>query len=50
MGRSKKINKKYKDTVFRLLFGKDKNELLKLYNAVNGSDYTNSDDLNQGSK
>ena len=32
MGRSKKINKKYKDTVFRLLFGKDKNELLKLYN------------------
>ncbi len=45
MGRSKKINKKYKDTVFRLLFGKDKNELLKLYNAVNGSDYTNPDDL-----
>lgn len=45
MGRSKKINKKYKDTVFRLLFGKDKNELLKLYNAVNGSDYKNPDDL-----
>ena len=45
MGRSKKINKKYKDTVFRLLFGKDKNELLKLYNAVNGSSYTNADDL-----
>ena len=45
MGRSKKINKKYKDTVFRLLFGKDKNELLKLYNAVNGSSYTNPDDL-----
>ena len=45
MGRSKRINKKYKDTVFRLLFGKDKNELLKLYNAVNGSDYTNPDDL-----
>ncbi len=41
----KKVNKKYKDTVFRLLFGKNKNELLKLYNAVNGSDYTNPDEL-----
>ena len=45
MGRKKKINKKYKDTVFRMLFGKDRSELLKLYNAVNDSDYTNADDL-----
>ncbi len=41
----KKANKKYKDTVFRMLLGKDRNELLKLYNAVNDSDYTNADDL-----
>ena len=41
----KKVNKKYKDTVFRLLFGNDRNELLKLYNAVNDTDYTNADDL-----
>ncbi|MBR1450211.1 MAG: hypothetical protein IJ591_00680, partial [Lachnospiraceae bacterium] len=45
MGRKKKVNKKFKDTVFRLLFGKDRNELLKLYNAVNGSNYTNADEL-----
>ena len=45
MGRKKKINKKFKDTVFRMLFGKDRSELLKLYNAVNDSDYTNADDL-----
>ncbi len=41
----KKVNKKYKDTVFRMIFGKDRSELLKLYNAVNDSDYTNADDL-----
>ena len=29
-------NKKYKDTVFRMLFT-DRNNLLSLYNAVNGS-------------
>ena len=45
MGRKKKVNKKYKDTVFRMLFGKNRDELLKLYNAVNDSDYTNADDL-----
>lgn len=45
MARKKKFNTKYKDTVFRLLFGKDKKELLKLYNAVNGSNYTCADDL-----
>ena len=34
----------YKDTVFRMLFS-DKKELLVLYNAVNGTDYDNPDDL-----
>ena len=45
MSKKKKVNRKYKDTVFRMLFGNDRNELLKLYNAVNGSDYSNADDL-----
>ena len=34
----------YKDTVFRMLFS-DKEELLVLYNAVNGTDYSNPDEL-----
>ncbi len=38
-------NRKYKDTVFRLLFGNDKQALLDLYNALNNSHYTNPDDL-----
>ena len=37
-------NRKYKDTVFRMLF-KEKENLLSLYNAVNGTNYTNVDDL-----
>lgn len=41
----KRVHKNYKDTVFRLLFGKDRNELLNLYNAVNDTNYTNADDL-----
>ena len=39
-----KLNKKYKDRIFRLIF-QDKAELLKLYNALNNSHYTNPDDL-----
>ena len=39
------VNKKYKDTVFRKLFGENKENALSLYNAVNGSSYTNADDL-----
>ena len=31
-----KANRKYKDTVFRILFS-DRKNLLSLYNAVNGS-------------
>lgn len=34
----------YKDTVFRMVF-KDKENLLSLYNAVNGTDYTNPEEL-----
>ena len=37
-------NKKYKDTVFRMLFS-DKKELLTLYNAVNETNYDNPDEL-----
>ena len=39
------INKKYKDTLFRKIFGEDKNNALSLYNALNGSNYTNPNDL-----
>lgn len=34
----------YKDTIFRMLF-KDKTNMLSLYNALNGTAYTNVDDL-----
>jgi hypothetical protein len=37
-------NKKYKDTVFRMLFN-NKLYLLDLYNAINKTNYTNPDDL-----
>ncbi|WP_051545092.1 hypothetical protein [Butyrivibrio sp. MC2021] len=37
-------NKNYKDTVFRLIF-KDRQRLLELYNAMNGTNYTNAEDL-----
>ena len=37
-------NRKYKDTVFRMLFS-DKVNLLSLYNAVNGSNYKDPDQL-----
>ncbi len=39
-----RTNKKYKDTVFRMLFS-DKKELLTLYNAVNETNYDNPDEL-----
>ncbi|SFB82251.1 hypothetical protein [Butyrivibrio sp. YAB3001] len=38
-------NRKYKDTVFRLLFKNDKKALLDLYNALNGSQYNDPDAL-----
>lgn len=39
-----RAERKYKDTVFRMLF-KDKTRLLSLYNAVNGSHHENPEDL-----
>ena len=41
------INRKYKDRLFTLLFGRSENRAwtLELYNAVNGSSYDNPEDL-----
>ena len=39
-----RVKRNYKDSVFRALF-RDKKALLSLYNAVNGSSYTNTEDL-----
>lgn len=39
-----KGNRKYKDRLFRMLFS-EKEQLLELYNALNGSHYKNVDDL-----
>ena len=35
------VNRQYKDTVFRMLFS-DRNNLLALYNAVSGCNYTDA--------
>ena len=37
-------NRKFKDTIFRMLFS-EKEALLSLYNAVNGSNYMDADAL-----
>jgi len=37
------VNRKYKDRVFCKLFGENKANALSLYNAVNGTSYTDSD-------
>ena len=41
------VNKKYKDRLFRLLFGDEryKENTLALYNALNETSYTNVDDV-----
>ena len=41
------VNKKYKDRLFRKIFGDEKNKehLLELYNALNDTEYTDSNDL-----
>ena len=39
-----KVKRNFKDSLFRMVFH-GKEELLRLYNAVNGSSYTNADDL-----
>ena len=38
-------NRTFKATLFHKLFGESKTYALSLYNAVNGSSYTNEDDL-----
>ena len=42
-----KVNREYKDRLFRLLFGTEemKENILQLYNALNGSSYINADEL-----
>jgi hypothetical protein len=35
-----KANVKYKDTLFKKLFGQNKENALSLYNAINGTNYT----------
>ena len=42
--RKLRVRRKYKDQLFRFLF-RDKKDLLALYNAVNGSSYTNPEEL-----
>ena len=39
-----KVNRTHKDKLFRLIFN-NKKDLLQLYNAVNGTHYTNEKDL-----
>ncbi|SEL53740.1 hypothetical protein SAMN04487770_11213 [Butyrivibrio sp. ob235] len=41
---NEKVNREYKSRLFVRLFS-DKKELLDLYNAVNGTDYDNPDDI-----
>ena len=41
----KDVQKKYNDTVFRMLFGKEE-RALSLYNGVNGTDYKDASSLN----
>ena len=45
---TQKVNREYKDRLFRLLFGNEKYKeyTLSLYNALNGTSYTNVDDVN----
>lgn len=38
------VNRKYKDRLFRLIF-QEKHALLNLYNAVNGTNYTDAEEL-----
>ena len=41
------VNKKYKDRLFKKIFGTEENKdnILSLYNALNSSNYTNPDDI-----
>ena len=39
-----RVARNHKDRLFRMIF-REKKELLSLYNAVNGTSYTNAEDL-----
>ena len=39
------INRNSKDTLFRIIFGDHKENALALYNTINGTNYTNVEDL-----
>ena len=39
-----KANRQYKDRVFRMIFN-SREKLLELYNAMNGTDYENVEEL-----
>ena len=39
-----RVNLKYKDRLFKLIFQR-KEDMLQLYNAVNGTDYQNPDEI-----
>lgn len=41
----KKVHRKVKDRLFRFLFEKDREALLQLYNALNGTDYREASEL-----
>lgn len=45
MGKLSVANRKCKDTVFHRLFSENKENALSLYNALNGTDYSNTDEL-----
>ena len=39
------INRNVKDSLFKIIFGENKENALSLYNAINNTHYTNADDL-----
>ena len=43
--KKRKVHRQVKDRLFRFLFEKDKEALLQLYNALNGTDYQNASEL-----
>ncbi len=45
--KSAKVNREHKDRLFKFIFGNNEHKewTLSLYNAVNGSDYTDSDEI-----
>lgn len=43
--RNRKVHSQIKDRLFRFLFEKDREALLQLYNALNGTDYKDASEL-----